>query len=303
MKNNYKLYLHKCPNGKRYYGITKESIKRRWRGGKGYKTQLFYRPINKYGWDNIEHIVLYDDLAEEDAKILEQYFIQWYDTTNPIYGYNVSLGGDGGGHEGLKGELNPMFGKTGAKNSASKKVIRLDTLEIFESITQASESINGKHRSLCMALSRGLKYKGIAFKYYDDYLETGGTMRELKTGSNHPLCKKVIRLDTLEIFDSVKLAAESIGANKDSLSSTMSKGLKYKGIAFKYYDDYLETGDTMRELIDQRKKVINVDTGEVFDSIRLASESINGNSKSLAKALKRKTKYKGHNFKYYDRSH
>ena len=95
--NNYKLYVHICPNGKRYYGITKQEPKRRWLSGAGYRNnQYFFRAINKYGWDNIEHIVLFDSLTEHEAKELEQYMIQWYNTANYKYGYNQSLGGDGG---------------------------------------------------------------------------------------------------------------------------------------------------------------------------------------------------------------
>lgn len=297
MDNSYKLYLHITPNNKRYYGITSQNPKKRWRSGKGYKTQFFYKAIEKYGWDNIQHEILFDDLTESEAKELEQYFIQWYDTANPKYGYNITLGGDSGGHEGLKGEQNPMYGKIGYD---AKKVINLDTLEVFESIAQAAKSINGEGRSLSQALHKGLRYKGIAFKFYDDYLKTGNTMRELKIGSNSPSCKKVIRLDTLEVFDSVRLAAESIGENKDSLSSSMSKGYSYKGIPFKYYDDYLKTGDKMRESKQILRKVINTETGELFESIVQAAESINANPKSLGNALRRGTKYKGIKFEYYN---
>ena len=36
-KTNYKVYVHIAPNGKRYYGITKKKVERRWRNGKGYE--------------------------------------------------------------------------------------------------------------------------------------------------------------------------------------------------------------------------------------------------------------------------
>lgn len=96
MERNYKLYVHIAPNGKKYYGITKQRPEQRWLNGKGYSNQYFTRAINKYGWGNIEHIVLYDDLTEDEAKELEQYMIQWYDTANPNYGYNITLGGESG---------------------------------------------------------------------------------------------------------------------------------------------------------------------------------------------------------------
>lgn len=96
MERNYKLYVHIAPNGKKYYGITMQKPERRWANGKGYQNnEYFTRAINKYGWSNIQHIVLQESLDEEEAKELEQYMIQWYDTANPNYGYNQTLGGEG----------------------------------------------------------------------------------------------------------------------------------------------------------------------------------------------------------------
>ena len=58
-KMNYKVYVHISPNGKRYYGITKQEIEKRWRNGKGYSNNdHFTNAINYYGWDNFDHIVI-----------------------------------------------------------------------------------------------------------------------------------------------------------------------------------------------------------------------------------------------------
>ena len=101
MNKDYKLYVHIAPNGKKYYGITKQAINQRWRNGKGYKNnEYFTRAIDKYGWDNIQHIVLHEELDEDEAKELEQYMIQWYCTNNKKYGYNITSGGEGA--NGLK---------------------------------------------------------------------------------------------------------------------------------------------------------------------------------------------------------
>jgi group I intron endonuclease len=87
--------VHIAPNGKKYYGITKRKPEYRWNNGKGYSNnQYFTKAINKYGWDNIQHIVLHEGLDKEEAGELEQYMIQWYDTANRHYGYNISLGGE-----------------------------------------------------------------------------------------------------------------------------------------------------------------------------------------------------------------
>lgn len=99
----YTLYAHITPSNKIYFGITSKPTNVRWgTRGNGYQTQkYFYRAIQKYGWDNMQHIVIMRDLDFEIACDLEKYFINKYDTTNPKKGYNVSTGGDFGnsGHK------------------------------------------------------------------------------------------------------------------------------------------------------------------------------------------------------------
>lgn len=114
--SNYAVYMHISPSGKRYIGITsKKKAEYRWNNGKGYERQLyFYRAIEKYGWDNIEHIIIAKGLDEKTAKWLEIELIRVNNTTNPNKGYNITLGGDGS--IGRCGELHPMFGLYGELN-------------------------------------------------------------------------------------------------------------------------------------------------------------------------------------------
>ena len=50
--------------------------------------------INKYGWDNVQHNILANNIEKEAAKKLERYYIQKYNTTNLQFGYNRTYGGD-----------------------------------------------------------------------------------------------------------------------------------------------------------------------------------------------------------------
>lgn len=119
--NNFVLYLHIAPNGKKYFGITSMEPKKRWSNGHGYRyNEHFWRAIQKYSWSNIKHIILADDLTEEEAYFFERVMISLYDTTNSDNGYNNSTGGE--------------HSRNGCKHSeeAKKKI---------------SESQKGKHHS------------------------------------------------------------------------------------------------------------------------------------------------------------
>lgn len=96
MANTYTVYMHVTPNNKYYVGITKQQVTERWKNRLGYTSQkLFWRAIQKYGWDNIEHIIIAEHLNHDDACRLEVELIAKYQSNNPKYGYNRTSGGDG----------------------------------------------------------------------------------------------------------------------------------------------------------------------------------------------------------------
>lgn len=124
------VYMHENKiNHKKYIGITCQKPTQRWRGGKGYKIGLFKKAIDKYGWNNFNHIVLYEHLTKEDACLKEQELIKQYNTMDNNYGYNLCEGGNltlGYHHtkdsklkmskskKGMyDGKNNPMYGRSG----------------------------------------------------------------------------------------------------------------------------------------------------------------------------------------------
>ena len=91
--DDYCVYCHIFPNGKKYIGITKTGTDKRWRNGAGYNSQpKIARAIAKYGWENVTHEVLAVGLDRDKANEMEQYYIAKYDTYNN--GYNATIGGD-----------------------------------------------------------------------------------------------------------------------------------------------------------------------------------------------------------------
>ena len=76
MENNYSVYQHVTPDGMYYFGQT-QNVERRWsNNGAGYKGTALYPYIEKYGWNNIQHIVLFKDQTKENALWIENFLIE-----------------------------------------------------------------------------------------------------------------------------------------------------------------------------------------------------------------------------------
>ncbi len=89
------IYMHKNKtNGKIQIGQTCQDPRDRWDNGWGQKTQHpFFDDIQKQGWkEGFEHIILEEDLTQEEANERETYYIKEYNSLYPN-GYNLEIGG------------------------------------------------------------------------------------------------------------------------------------------------------------------------------------------------------------------
>lgn len=118
----YTVYMHTAPNRKRYIGITSNEPKIRWNCGHGYKCNYYFsNAIKKYGWNNIKHEILIENLTKEQAEQKEIELIAEYKSNQREYGYNIDNGGNSNGKhseetkkklsEAFKGEKNYWYGK------------------------------------------------------------------------------------------------------------------------------------------------------------------------------------------------
>ena len=120
--SEYAVYMHEFPNGKRYIGISKD-VKRRFRNGRGYEKQrVMHSAILKYGWENIKTTILYEHMTQEEAKQKEIDLIAFYKLTDREFGYNQTLGGEGGNGR-IETEENKR--KTGERMSKLHKGVPL----------------------------------------------------------------------------------------------------------------------------------------------------------------------------------
>lgn len=94
MEKKYIIYLHRNKiNNKCYVGQTCQKPEDRWgKNGERYSQQLyFYRAIQKYGWDNFEHIILEKDIPAEFADERECFWAGYYHALAPE-GYTLQTG-------------------------------------------------------------------------------------------------------------------------------------------------------------------------------------------------------------------
>lgn len=120
----YTVYKHTAPNGKIYIGITSQTPKERWRNGNGYqRCQAFKKAINKYGWENIKHEILFENLTKEAAEEKERSEIIKTRSNEKQFGYNIQSGGNAKGkhsEETRKKISNANKGKIVTKQTREK---------------------------------------------------------------------------------------------------------------------------------------------------------------------------------------
>ena len=76
LENNYSVYQHVTPDGMYYFGQS-QNVERRWRNnGAEYKGTALQPYIEQYGWENIQHIVLFRDQTRENAFFIENFLIE-----------------------------------------------------------------------------------------------------------------------------------------------------------------------------------------------------------------------------------
>lgn len=206
IKSSYIVYKHISPSNKVYIGITSQKPEYRWNNGRGYnQNKYFSNAILKYGWNNIGHEILFDNLTEEEAKLMEQIYIALYDSTSRDKGYNQSLGGEG---------------SKGLKFTDEHKI----------KISKANKGIGGnlftdEQKQKMRLLQKARMSDGSYRKHISSKLK----------GRNNPKAKSVICVDNGMIFETVSQASEYAGVSHTVISRCCrGKQEKAGGLRWKY---------------------------------------------------------------------
>lgn len=114
-------------NLKVYVGQTIQPLKKRWKSHQS-KGCILYNSIQKYGKENftIEQIDSAENIEELNEK--EIYWISFYNSISPV-GYNLRLGGNGGGN--LSDETKSKIAKTLIGRPVSEKTRELKRTQMI----------------------------------------------------------------------------------------------------------------------------------------------------------------------------
>ena len=242
--NKWTVYIHISPSNKYYVGITSQKrVNGRWKNGKGYKKNPhFTRAIKKYGWDNFQHEIFAEHLTKDEACNMEITLIKVLKANDYHYGYNICSGGEGA--TGLYGEKNHNYGK----HWTDEQKKRMSNMK------------KGKHVNLS---EEGRKHKAQlmndrwADPEYREKMTGENAPAYGKTGEKHPLygkrgaqcagSKKVICLNTKEVFVSAKAACENKHCNHSKLCmccrgerKSCGKDENGNNLHWMFYTDYLK---------------------------------------------------------------
>lgn len=223
------IYLLIFDSGKVYIGQTKQKLSERLRTHctthqrKALRNTKLYKALSKYKTCSCH--VLMSGLSVNLLNKKEIVFIELFDSLNN--GYNSMSGG-----RNLRTDINWRHRKKKLTKehrlkiglSLRKKVINLDTGEIFGSCTDAALSVNGEQRKLAINLKYGFRYKGYRFCFFDKRDSFVFKSKQKK---------EVINVQTGIKYSSITDAGKSVNKTLVDIQSALRTGCRCGGYNWK----------------------------------------------------------------------
>lgn len=222
----YIVYMHKTPNDKYYIGITsKINPKERWRNGKGYScNKYFEKAIKKYGWNNIEHTILYKNLTEKEAKEIEIGLIEKYKSNNSLYGYNLSSGGESSkGYKHTKEQIE--------KQKRNRKT-PLYTKETRQKMSKSAKEVWKRpgYREMMSKKAMGRVAPNKGRKFGQDFKDKIKATRKVKW---------IRCLENGKMYRGTRDVSEKLGVDRRSVMRILKKEYGFKSVKG-YHFEYVE---------------------------------------------------------------
>lgn len=230
-------------NGKVYIGQTTKTLKERMNSHKKDSLRMntyFYRAIRKYGWDNFEWEIIDESATTiEELNRLEQYYIKLYDSfDNKQKGYNTQSGGKN-------------YQMTAEECLKRSERVKGENNPMYgKEGTWKNKHFSEEHRR---RISESLK----------------GKPKDSIKGSKNPSAKTIINLTTGEKFGCIKDACQTYNISNTSIVNSAKNHISTQGNFWAFEDDIYDI--TGKEKKSHSKKVKNIETNQIFNSISEAS--------------------------------
>ena len=284
-KKLYCVYMHRNKiNDKKYIGITCRKPEHRWgKDGHSYKGQVFKKAIDKYGWNNFDHVILFNELSAEDAYKKEQELIKLYKSNQKEFGYNLSVGGE----HGSTGYLN---------NSMSVVVYQYDLdgnfIAEYPSLSEA-ERVTGISNSSISLCCKGKQM------YTGEFQWSYTKVDKMPKIDKHQLISDKVRKkgkpvycydmdgNFIKKYNSARIASEETNTNQSQINVCCSGRTRYSN-NFQWFYEYMgnkiEPINKYENLYHRTVKVNQYDKNKVFiktwDTIKEASIAMGSTSSS-----------------------
>lgn len=229
LKESGVIYLFIFDSGKVYIGQTTQILKQRLRNHfnafirSSLKNTKLYKALSKYKTCSCH--VLVSGLSVNDLNKYEVTFIDIFDSIHS--GYNSMSGGrnirtDVNWRHRKKKLSKEHRAKIGISNS--KKVINLDTNQVFNSCTMAALSVNGEQRKLATNLKKGYRYKGYRFCFFDNKKRVAFRPKQKRMVTN---------VQTGIVYESITDAGKSVNKTLGDIQSALRTGYRCGGYNWK----------------------------------------------------------------------
>jgi len=213
----YSVYVHTFPNGKRYVGVTSWKPELRWgANGCNYKNPYMINAIKKYGWDNISHEIVAENLTTEQASQMEIELIQKYNSADKRYGYNISLGG-------IESKICSEQTKEKLRQANLGKVMSEESKKKISDFQRGQKRTNKTRLNMSMAQKKSFANGNNAMHSPEARAKATQKLKGRKV-SEHAIKKAseakyhlVKNMQTGVVYSSIKAACEGTGLNRSTI--------------------------------------------------------------------------------------
>lgn len=258
------VYTNKI-NGKQYVGQTWKPKERKAQhtlaAKKGTEPSPFHNALNKYGVEGFSYMVVKEGITSQaEMDKIEEEAICEFNTLRPN-GYNIMTGGASGRPDD---EMRRQMGK----RKCVRPVICIETGKIYGNSKEAEEDTGILFSDITRAARGVVKVVG---GFHWAYWHEGFIPEERHFSPSGNTGKRVVCVETEEIFPSIAEAAKSVGKDNPSSICACLKGRSNyaHGYRWMFYEEYVKNPPDKDSLpsvqgIGKYKPVICVETGKVY---------------------------------------